>query len=215
MNVGAVIGTDGLLVIDTRADRAEGGELRDDLRVLDPRPPRWVVNTHAHFDHVGGNPCFVPAEFYGPAEDRTAIHLGDRRVILRHLGPGHTGADVVVAVPDADAVFAGDLVEESAPPAYGDDSFPMDWPLTNARLLGLLGPGTAVVPGHGAAVDRGFCARQQQDLVALARTIRHLWVGEVPADAALAAGTGRWPWPADVLADAVARGYEQLRTDAS
>ncbi|MGH3490185.1 MAG: MBL fold metallo-hydrolase, partial [Actinopolymorphaceae bacterium] len=51
------------------------------------------------------------------------IDLGDRVVELVHPGRGHTEGDVVVRVPDADVVYAGDLVEESGPPSYGDDSY--------------------------------------------------------------------------------------------
>ncbi|MCW2717936.1 hypothetical protein [Pseudonocardia sp.] len=36
---------------------------------------------------------------------------------LRALGRGHTDRDLVVRVPDAGLVFAGDLVEQGAPPA--------------------------------------------------------------------------------------------------
>jgi hypothetical protein len=110
--------------------------------------------------------------------------------------------------------FAGDLVEESGPPAYGDDSFPLEWPLTNARLLGIVRDGDRVVPGHGAVVDRRFVAVQRDGLEIVARTIRHLWVGEVPLEQALAAGAERWPWPAEALGDAVARGYAQLEEPA-
>ena len=57
-----------------------------------------------------------------------SIDLGDRVVELVHPGRGHTGGDLVVRVPDADVLLAGDLVEESAPPSYGPDCFPLDWP---------------------------------------------------------------------------------------
>ena len=43
-----------------------------------------------------------------------ALDLGDRLVELVHPGRGHTGGDLVVRVPDADVLLAGDLVEESA-----------------------------------------------------------------------------------------------------
>ena len=56
------------------------------------------------------------------------IDLGDRAIELVHPGRGHTGGDLVVRVPDADVLLAGDLVEESAPPVYGGDSYPLDWP---------------------------------------------------------------------------------------
>jgi len=55
VTVGAVVGSDGLLVIDTRGCLGEGRELRADLAALSPLPVRWVVNTHWHYDHCFGN----------------------------------------------------------------------------------------------------------------------------------------------------------------
>ena len=61
----------------------------------------------------------------GPAARRD-LRVGRARstsatgyVELVHPGRGHTAGDLVVRVPDADVVYAGDLVEESAPPAFG------------------------------------------------------------------------------------------------
>jgi glyoxylase-like metal-dependent hydrolase (beta-lactamase superfamily II) len=186
------------------------------------------VNTHSHFDHVDGNARFLPVQIWGHVslppivatppdqlvEHAASVDLGDRGVVLRHLGRGHTGGDLVVSVPDTGVTFAGDLVEESGPPAYGDDCFPLEWPVTNARLLGLLRDGDRVVPGHGTVVDRRFVADQQRALNVVAKTILHLWVGEVPLDAALAAGAASWPFPAGILADAVARGYAEMEVNA-
>src|SRR6266545_2347344 len=53
----------------------------------------------------------------------STVDLGDRTVVLRHLGRGHTDGDLVVLVPDADLVLAGDLVEEGGPPMFGDGHF--------------------------------------------------------------------------------------------
>jgi glyoxylase-like metal-dependent hydrolase (beta-lactamase superfamily II) len=57
-------------------------------------------------------------------DDAAVLDVGGRAVSLRHLGRGHTGADLVVAVDDV--VFAGDLVEEGAPPAM-EDAYPLEW----------------------------------------------------------------------------------------
>lgn len=93
--------------------------------------------------------------------NRTEIEVGERTLVLQHLGRGHTDHDLVVQVPDAEVVFAGDLVEEGAPPQF-DDAFPLDWPHTLQRLLPLLtGP---VVPGHGDIVGRAFVEVQLEDL---------------------------------------------------
>lgn len=60
INVCAVAGSDGLLVVDTRTSPAEAAEIEADLSRLGLGPVRWVVNTHAHFDHTFGNQHFGP-----------------------------------------------------------------------------------------------------------------------------------------------------------
>jgi glyoxylase-like metal-dependent hydrolase (beta-lactamase superfamily II) len=140
------------------------------------------------------------------------LDLGDRLVELVHPGRGHTSGDVVVRVPDADVLLAGDLVEESAMrsgvPGLGDDCYPMEWPSTLDLVLNLVAPGTVVVPGHGAPVDRDFVQEQRASLGVVAETIRDLAGRGVPLDQALE--SAEWPYPREALADAVRRGYEHL-----
>ncbi len=95
--------------------------------------------------------------------DRAELDLGGRRVLLLHPGAGHTDADLVVVA--GDVLFAGDLVEHGAPPAF-DDAFPLQWPATVTALLGL--GATTVVPGHGDPVDRAFVEAQGDALAMLA-----------------------------------------------
>jgi glyoxylase-like metal-dependent hydrolase (beta-lactamase superfamily II) len=137
-----------------------------------------------------------------------ALDLGDRLVELVHPGRGHTAGDLVVRVPDADVLLAGDLVEESGPPGLGEDSHPMDWPLSLDIVLGLLTPSSVVVPGHGAVVDREFVEDQRNQLGIVAETIRDLATRGVPVADALDAA--EWPYERPHLAAAVRRGYEQL-----
>lgn len=133
------------------------------------------------------------------------IDLGDRYVELLHPGRGHTDGDIVVRVPDADVVFAGDLVEESAPPAYGEDCFPLEWPATLDVAIGVLTSQTRVVPGHGAVVDLGFVQEQSAGIAHVANTIGRLVHTGVPLESA--ADQGDWPWDADHLRDGIRRGY--------
>ncbi len=139
-----------------------------------------------------------------------ALDLGDRLVELVHPGRGHTGGDLVVRVPDADVLLAGDLVEEAGRgvPGFGADCFPMDWPLTLDIVLGLLTSGSVVVPGHGAPVDRDFVETQRNEIGIVGETIRDLATRGVPLAEALDAA--EWPFPREELADAVRRGYEHL-----
>lgn len=137
-----------------------------------------------------------------------SIDLGDRYVEAVHPGRGHTGGDVVVRVPDVDLVYAGDLVEESGPPVYGPDSWPLEWPQTLELLVGLLSGSSIVVPGHGAPVDKDFVLGQRVDLADVAGQIQALAADGVPVDEAPARGS--WPFPGEDLVEAVRRGYAQL-----
>ncbi|MGL5809552.1 MAG: MBL fold metallo-hydrolase [Nocardioides sp.] len=136
------------------------------------------------------------------------IDLGDRQVELIHPGRGHSAGDAVVYLADADVVLAGDLVEESGPPVYGVDSWPMDWPPTLDVVLGTLRSGTVIVPGHGAAVDRGFVEEQRNQIGIVAETIRDASARGLGVEAALAQAS--WPFDAAHLADGVRRGLDQL-----
>jgi glyoxylase-like metal-dependent hydrolase (beta-lactamase superfamily II) len=56
-NIGVSVGTDGVLIVDDQfAPLAE--KIRDALRKLGGDKPRFVLNTHWHGDHVGGNEAF-------------------------------------------------------------------------------------------------------------------------------------------------------------
>ena len=162
-----------------------------------------------HRDEVLATEVVAATQTFSSAR---ALDLGDRLVELVHPGRGHTAGDVVVRVPDADVLLAGDLVEESAArngvPGFGDDCWPMDWPLSLDLVIGLLAPGTVVVPGHGAPVGLDFVREQRAAIGVVAETIRDLAGRGVPVDQALAAAD--WPYPREELAAAIRRGYEQL-----
>jgi glyoxylase-like metal-dependent hydrolase (beta-lactamase superfamily II) len=136
------------------------------------------------------------------------LDLGDRAVELIHPGRGHTAGDLVVRVPDADVILGGDLVEESDPPFIGDDSWPLEWPLTLDLVIGLMTDRTVVVPGHGQVVDKAFVQDQRMELGVIAETIRDLASRGVPQSEALA--QGEWPWDPARLESAVRLGYEHL-----
>lgn len=133
------------------------------------------------------------------------VDLGDRYVELFHPGRGHTDGDALVRVPDIDVVFAGDLVEESGPPMYGEDCFPLEWPTTLDVALGVLTPRSRVVPGHGAVVDLAFVQNQSTDIAQVANTIGGLVHAGVPLESALSQGD--WPWDPGHLREGVRRGY--------
>ena len=196
-------------------------------RALDPEHPEI---TDAILQDVLDSEPVPPDRTFSSA---ATIDLGDRYVELLHLGRGHTSGDLVLRVPDADVLFAGDLLEESADrdatPGFGGDCWPLEWAETLDRVIGLLSAESLVVPGHGTVVDRAFAERQRDDITEVANLVRRLAEAGVAVDEALAAGerAGRtttlaasveatgsggtgWPFPSHYLADAVRRGYRQL-----
>ena len=59
-NVTVQIGDEGVLVVDSGL-AASAGALIAEIRKLSTRPIRFLINTHVHPDHVGGNVAFSPA----------------------------------------------------------------------------------------------------------------------------------------------------------
>jgi glyoxylase-like metal-dependent hydrolase (beta-lactamase superfamily II) len=136
-------------------------------------------------------------------EDAALLELGDRQVDLRYLGRGHTDNDVIVLVPDAGVLFAGDLLENAPAPAFGD-SFPIAWAETGLALLALV-DGT-VVPGHGDPFDRRFAERQVAELTVLAELAREAASGAIGLDEAIR----RSPFPAHETGEALERARLEL-----
>jgi glyoxylase-like metal-dependent hydrolase (beta-lactamase superfamily II) len=183
----------------------------DDLATSAPTLQREARDDRSRPEHadVAATRVVAPTHTFSSAR---AVDLGDRLVELVHPGRGHTAGDVVVRVGDADVMFAGDLVEESAMrsgvPGFGADCFPMEWPATLDLVIQMLGEEAVVVPGHGLPVSKDFVQEQRSAVGVVAETIRDLASRGVPVAEALDAA--EWPYPKEELRDAVARGYEHL-----
>ncbi len=134
-NVGVRVTGDGVIVVDDKFERNYDDIIARIQGVTD-QPVRYVVNTHHHGDHTGGNVRFAMVaqviahdnvrrnilknEQAGPPSivytDRAAVYLGGAEVQIMHLGRGHTNGDSVVYYPDLRVVQTGDLlVTEGGP----------------------------------------------------------------------------------------------------
>src|SRR6201999_2938232 len=61
----------GILVVDTGVNAKDGKQLLDEIRKISSAPVRWIVNTHYHPDHRGGNNVVGPdAVIISTAETR-------------------------------------------------------------------------------------------------------------------------------------------------
>ncbi len=162
------------------------------------RLKQWAPDHADAFDEVE----ITPPDHTFSTE--TTVSFAGRELHLRHLGRGHTDNDIVVEIPDAGVVFAGDLIEEGNPPAF-QDSFPLEWPDTAERILGIAGG--PVVPGHGAVVDRAYVEAQRRDLLAVAE----LATAQHAAGMSVEQAAGReGPFPSETLLHAYTRAWPIL-----
>jgi quinoprotein relay system zinc metallohydrolase 2 len=112
-NIGFVVGSESVAVIDTGGSVAEGRALLAAIRAITNLPVRYVINTHMHPDHVFGNGAFLgltpPVEFVGSAQLPQALAaredhylaanrslLGDKLASeIKIVLPTHTIADAL------------------------------------------------------------------------------------------------------------------------
>jgi glyoxylase-like metal-dependent hydrolase (beta-lactamase superfamily II) len=156
-------------------------------RTADEQRTEWVVH-YRDRDDVATADALAGSVPVPPGTAPPRIDLGGRVVALRHLGRGHTDHDLLVDVPDAGVVFAGDLVEQGAPPDLAEADLAA-WPATLTALLALGRP--IVVPGHGDPVDAAFVVEQRDRLQEIADLHRQVRAGELSA----AEAEQRSPYP--------------------
>lgn len=161
-----LISDQGILVVDTGLNAQEGRKLLDEIRKISQAPVRWIVNTHYHPDHRGGNgvvgpdaaiisTAFTRAQIAGPARDSAVretvgpgglvLFIGGHEVRIYHPGPAHTRGDLVVYFPDEHAIATGDLFLNNSCPAM-DDGDMENWIAALDQTLEL--PVEHIVPGH-------------------------------------------------------------------
>ncbi|MCP3800907.1 MBL fold metallo-hydrolase [Allokutzneria sp. A3M-2-11 16] len=131
-------------------------------------------------------------------DDRASLSLGGREVSLVYVGLAHSSNDLLVHVPDARVLFVGDLVENGAPPQFGD-SHPLSWPTALTTILDF--DADVVVAGHGDPVDNDFVASQREELRQVAQLCRSVAANELSTEDAIT----RCPFGGDTTRTALAR----------
>jgi quinoprotein relay system zinc metallohydrolase 2 len=118
-NVGFIVGSRCVAVIDTGGSRAEGERLRAAIAATTTVPVCDVINTHMHPDHVFGNAAFAtpagagaPVEFIGngrlPAALAARSHAYQQG-LDRELGDAGAGSTVILPTRTVDGVLELDL----------------------------------------------------------------------------------------------------------
>lgn len=82
-------------------------------------------------------------------DDRLDLSRDGRRIEVRYLGKAHTGADLVVYLPDEKLVICGDLIVHPVP-LVGSTSYPLEYGATLEKLKAL--NAKVLIPGHGPVI---------------------------------------------------------------
>jgi cyclase len=135
-NIGVSVGDDGILIVDDQyAPLAP--KIKEALRTISHKPVKFVLNTHYHGDHTGGNEEFGetapiiahtnvrrrlaaggPENNPPPApkgalpgitfDERLAVHLNGETIRAVHVPHGHTDGDAVIYFTQSNVVHMGD-----------------------------------------------------------------------------------------------------------
>jgi len=167
-----LIGNNGILVVDTGLDAKEGGKLPEKIHTLSSLPIKFIVNTHYHRDHQGGNAVVgpsatvistdwtrertlsviqsqAPGSGLRPAEvtfqQQLTVHLDPYSAEVYFPGKAHTSGDALVYFPQHGAIAMGDLFLTNSCPAM-DQGSAEKWIQALDHVLDL--PVKSVVPGH-------------------------------------------------------------------
>lgn len=176
-NVGVSVGDDGILLID--AMRTESSErLLEAIRTISDQPIRYVINTHSDFDHSGGNAFFVEQgatiisqenALYSTAlteltfQDRITLRFNGEVIDVAHVA-SHSFDDVIIYLPESNAVFMGDTFTTSWYATFYSGGVTGQYEAIDTALAHANAE-TAVVPGHGTITDREALIGYKADVV--------------------------------------------------
>ena len=147
---------------------------------------RYFAEIFAPFDFAGVRHKPPTRTFSGHA----SLDVGSHRVQLLEVGPAHTAGDVIVHVPDASAVFTGDILFiEGTPIVWAG---PVSNWIAACDLIEAMNP-EHIVPGHGPLTDLSG-VREVADYLRFveAEAVSRFTVGMGPEEAALDIGLGRY-----------------------
>ncbi|MBL8226837.1 MAG: MBL fold metallo-hydrolase [Bryobacterales bacterium] len=176
-NVAVLTTDEGVILVDDKFDR-NVPEIVEKVKSITSQPVRYVINTHHHGDHSGGNQTLIKsAEIVahdnvyanmmngrqpGPPRitfrDQLSVRLGGKEVRAYHFGRGHTNGDSVIHFPTHRIIHTGDLFVGGTPFIdYANGGSGIDWSNTLNQALQL--DFERVIPGHGPVMARRDLAK--------------------------------------------------------
>ncbi len=220
-NIGALVGTDGILLVD---DQFEPLAAKIEKAVFalteENKKVTYVVNTHYHGDHTGSNVYFsksasviahenvrkrlsvkskqgLPVITY---QGGVKLHLNDQTVDVQHLSSGHTDGDSVIYFKQANVWHLGDLFFESRFPYVDLNSGgTVDGYIANLEtILAKMNDDALVIPGHGELTDKAGLAKQLSMIKKTKAEVDKMKQSNMTLEQALAKGLSKewqnWSW---------------------
>jgi cyclase len=219
--IGVLTGPDGVLMVDAQFAPLSQ-KIAAAIHQVSNQPIRFLINTHVHNDHTGGNENFAkmgaiifarpelrerlihPAPGANGAVPPGApaaalpvvtydapimIHIDGEDVRLIPIPRAHTDGDTLVMFPHDDVIMCGDFFRSIQYPnidrANGGS---LDGMLDGlGRLIGMAGPNTKIVPGHGPTVSRNEIMAHRDMIVAVREKVAALVAQGKTQDEVLAA----------------------------
>lgn len=209
-NIGLSIGEDGVIMIDDQfaplTDRILAA-----IRTLNQGEIRFLINTHVHGDHTGGNENLgrmgililardavrVRLAATAPAvalpvltfSEPISIHLNGEEVRTIPVPPAHTDGDSFIYFANADVLHTGDVFRTTGYP-YMDlaNGGSLEGLLDALGIaIGMAGPNTKILPGHGRVVGRAEVIAHRDMILAVKARVQSLIAQGMNVDQVLAA----------------------------
>jgi cyclase len=203
-NTTVLLTSEGVVLVDDKF-AIDFDNIVAEVKKLTPQPIKYVVNTHHHGDHSGGNARMLaagaqvvtseasrkymadgnlPGQATVTFEGRGFIHLGGKSVELYQFGRAHTGGDTFVYFPQQRVLATGDaytLAPETPQLVdYAGGGSAKDWPFTIDRALQL--EFDRVVPGHGTVVAKSDLRAFRDDVMAVRTKVHDMLVQKKTKD---------------------------------
>ncbi len=187
-NVAVYVTNDGVILVDDKFEQDHDNIVAKVKSVTD-QPIKYILSTHHHADHSGGNGKFLPtAEIIStvnarknivehkqpnappglePARvtftDECSVFLAGKEVRARYFGRGHTNGDAVIYFPALRTIHTGDLMAGTTPLIdYPGGGSLVDWTKTLDEALKM--DFDTVIPGHGKVTDKAGLAAYRNNV---------------------------------------------------
>ena len=201
-NVAFMPTEEGVLVVDDKFAQ-DAPQIMQKIRSVTDKPIKYVLNTHQHGDHTGGNEAMrgqkaemiihknaranmVAGKMPGLPDitfsDETQVFIGGKEVTMKYFGRGHTNGDAMVFFPSEHVVHTGDLFTSGAPFCDGNANCSInEWDKTIGKAMAM--EFDIVIPGHGPLQKRADLQKYGQNIGVMRDRIKTACAGGA-ADAA-------------------------------